>query len=87
MFDTEPATWNALAQVFEVKTGGSPDGMTTWLVVTDRATGVSVTFFKSHDSDAEWSEDDEHGAGCATRGSSAAECTCGKADALAEAAA
>jgi hypothetical protein len=83
VYDTDAATWKALAQAFEPMSGDTA----TWVRITDAATGIAVTFFKSHDSDAEWSEDDDHGAGCATHGSSAAECTCGKADALAEASA
>lgn len=81
--DTDEVTWATLEKAFPVKRSGA-EGSTTWIVVVDAETGIRLTFFKASDP-AEWDEDDAHGSDCATHGSSASECTCGKADALAEA--
>ncbi len=50
VYDTDAATWKALSQAFEPMSGDTA----TWVRITDAATGIAVTFFKSHDDDAEW---------------------------------
>lgn len=83
LHDLDAETWDTLAKAFTVRSSNT----TTWVEVRDRDTNIRLVFFKAHGPAAEWDEDDAHDPGCATQGSSASECTCGKADALAEASA